>query len=296
MGCKKDRTRAWALRCMHEAQMHEHNCFITLTYEDEHLPEDLSVHYGEFQAFIKKLRRWTAIHYWQKEKKHEQWELTKIRFFMCGEYGEKGKRPHYHALIFNYNFPDRKEFKKKNDVIWYTSETLSSLWGKGFCTLGQVNYQTAAYVAQYCLKKIGQDESYYQLLDLETGEVYSRNREMVRMSLKPGIGATWYEKYKREVFPHDRIIVNGHKCKPPKYYTAKHKSADPLAYEDVLSRRYEKAIPHLKDNTEDRLLVKEKVLRAELARKTERTPDVNLNRHHNTSSIAGKSTMEVKQR
>jgi len=92
IGCRLDRSRQWAIRCMHEASLYERNCFITLTYSDEFLPNDRSVNVRHFQLFMKKLRKRFG---------------PNIRFYHCGEYGEKTSRPHYHALLFNFDYTFR---------------------------------------------------------------------------------------------------------------------------------------------------------------------------------------------
>ncbi len=94
IGCRLERSRQWAMRCMHEAQLHENNCFITLTYDNTHLPSDGSLHYKDFQLFIKRLRK--------------KFGNTRIRYYMAGEYGENFGRPHFHACIFGHDFHDKK--------------------------------------------------------------------------------------------------------------------------------------------------------------------------------------------
>jgi len=262
LGCNQKRVRDWALRCQHEARMWEHNYFITLTYNDEHLPDGNSLCYSDFQAFMKKARHWMGIFDWKTKK---QWDKTKIRFFMCGEYG-KLNRPHYHVLLFNFPIPDL-EFLKETEKgsRLYTSELVSWMWNnRGFITVGSVEYQSAAYVAQYCVKKMGSEEEDYQLIDLETGELFQRSREMIQMSRRPGIGSTWYDKYKEQIFPVDLCIANGKKVPVPKYYSIRHKKEDPSAYEDVIAKRQENTKHRMADNTEERLLVKEECLKARI--------------------------------
>lgn len=240
---------------MHEASMYDKNCFITLTYNDENIPDREELKYKHFQQFIRKLRKETS---------------QKIRFYMCGEYGSLGERPHYHACLFGYDFNDKIEFKKtKSGSIIYTSKTLENLWsvgrGKkkkslGFSTVGQVTFESAAYVARYIMKKRlgrGYDLEY---IDKETGEVSEKQKEFSRMSLKPGIGFEWYKKYKRDVFPHDICIVRGRECKPPKYYFGKLKETDPDEYDTICGIRERRAHRNRSDNTKERLIAKEKVL------------------------------------
>lgn len=260
IGCIQKRVRDWALRCEHEARMHEFNYFVTLTYDDKHLPDGNSLCYSDFQSFMKKARHWYGIFDWRTKK---QWDKTKIRFFMCGEYGAL-KRPHYHVLLFNFPIPDLK-FLKKSDKgsNLYTSELVSMLWShRGFVTIGAVEYASAAYVAQYCVKKMGQVDADYEFVDLETGETISRQREHVQMSRMPGIGATWYEKYGKQVFPVDRCVTNGVEVGVPKYYSKRYKESDPEAYEGVIAKRQDYSQNRMEDNTEERLKVREECAKA----------------------------------
>lgn len=157
---------------------------------------------------------------------------TKIRFFHVGEYGEKNKRPHYHALLFGYNFPDKTLFTKSNGISLYTSEILQKLWPYGFSTIGDVTFESAAYCARYCLKKINgeQAEDHYNYINPETGELIKITPEYATMSRgnnypetdprhTRGIGYSWFQKYKKDVFPHDYIVVRDNlKISPPPYY------------------------------------------------------------------------------
>lgn len=254
LGCKLERSRQWAIRVMHEASQHELNCFVTLTYDDKHLPDLNSLDYPAFQLFMKRLRK--------------KYSGRKIKFYMCGEYGGQGtERPHYHACLFGHNFDDLVPFKitKAGSKI-YTSAKLASLWPYGFSTVGEVTFESAAYTARYIMKKQQGKEGLknYEEIDRETGEVNYREREFTRMSLKPGIGATWYDKYKSDVYPHDRCVVNGKAVKPPKYYHRRLKEQDPGLHEEINFRREERAGEHREDNTEERLEVKERVLLAKL--------------------------------
>ena len=208
IGCRLSYSRQWAIRCVHEAQMHENNCFITLTFSPEELakrnnPQSLDV--AEFQRFMKRLR-----------KKYGKG----VRFFHCGEYGEQNKRPHYHALLFGVDFSDRVLWSQRNGVKLYVSDNLSKLWPYGFSTIGDVTFESAAYCARYVMKKIRGEaaEDHYMFTDMVTGEVSQVQPEYATMSRKPGIGKPWFDKYKEDVFPNDYCVVRGHEVKPPRYY------------------------------------------------------------------------------
>lgn len=262
MGCKKKRIRDWALRCQHEAKMWEFNYFITLTYDENNLPDGGTLCYSDFQSFMKKARHWTGIFDWRNKR---QWNKTKLRFFMCGEYGSL-KRPHYHVILYNFPIPDLKFLKEsEKGSHLYTSELVSELWNnRGFVTIGSVEYASAAYVAQYCINKMGKEDIEYQFIDLETGETQTRTKEMVQMSRMPGIGHFWYEKYKKQVFPVDRCIANGVQVGVPKFYTERHKEENTEAYEAVIAKRYDNIKTRMADQTEERLLVREKCIEAKI--------------------------------
>lgn len=248
IGCRLNYSRQWAIRCVHEAQMHENNCFITLTFNDEHLmqrdnPASLDV--SEFQKFMKRLRKNTGC---------------KVRFFHCGEYGDKNKRPHYHAVLFGYDFPDKILWSKRDGVQLYTSPLLQELWPYGFSTIGAVTFESAAYVARYVMKKItGEDaDKHYMHWDPLTGEGIPIKQEYCTMSRKPGIGAEWIKKYKADVYPHDYVVINGHKVKPPRFYDNQLEEDELVALKE---RRIEQSEDPIIDYGEemDRLMVKEEV-------------------------------------
>ena len=201
IGCRLDKTASWALRCMHESHLHEFNCFITLTFNDDNLAPDFSLHKEDFVNFMKRLRKLYDYKY-----------STKIRFFHSGEYGDKNFRPHHHAILFGIDFPDKKYWKKsKSGADIYRSETLERLWPYGYSSVGNVTYQSCGYVARYCLKKITG----------KAGEEYYRGRipPYITMSRRPGIGRDWIEKYWRDVYPNDFCVTaDGHLKKPPRYY------------------------------------------------------------------------------
>jgi hypothetical protein len=207
-------------------------------------------------------------------KKFKSNKNNPIRFYMCGEYGEERLRPHFHACLFNCWFNDQVYFKKsvKGSKI-YTSETLSKLWPHGYSTTTPLTYETAAYAARYVMKKINGRHSKkdYELIDPETGEVSYREKEFCHMSLKPGIGSTWYDKYKTEVFPSDKVVVKGLAISPPKYYTRKLKEHNPELYEQVQYKRELRAIGQAVDKTDERLMVREKFLRSKLKAQERRT-------------------------
>ena len=149
----------------------------------------------------------------------------------------------------------------------YTSEILSKLWPFGLSSIGDVTFESAAYVARYVLKKVTGDaaDSYYRSVDLSTGEISVRVPESAHMSLKPGIGAGWFEKYGSDVFPNDFVVSRETEAKPPRFYDKLLHLRDPTMLEDVKYSRYTKAMLRQDDNTDDRLVVKETVALAKLS-------------------------------
>lgn len=253
VGCRLERSRQWAIRCMHEAQMHTQNCFITLTYDDAHLPGDRSLHYRDFQLFIKRLRK--------------RYPGRRIRYYMAGEYGENFGRPHWHACIFGLDFDDKKLWKRTSaNSLLYRSENLELLWPFGYSSIGDVTFESAAYVARYIMKKVtGKNAAeHYQEIDPDTGEIINRTPEFTKMSLKPGIGYEWYKQYTSDVYPHDYVVVRGKKVKPPKYYDKKYKIENPYEFDELLYIREKSAKLNYADNTLERLAVKEQVVKAKL--------------------------------
>jgi hypothetical protein len=197
------------MRILHEASLNLHNSFITLTYNDAHLPgtqPDDNGNYDaegtlklvDFQKFMKRLR-----------KKYP----NRIRFYHCGEYVEKQRRPHYHAVLFNHQFDDLKPIPGKKNL--YTSKKLLKLWGKGHVSVGHVTFESAAYVANYVQKKITGKNSQSHYIN-KHGEPIQP--EYSTMSRNPGIARDWFDKYHEDIYPSDFITIKGRKMRPPTYY------------------------------------------------------------------------------
>jgi len=210
-GCRLERSRQWATRCMHEASLYDENSFLTLTYSDENLPKDGSLVVSDYQDFMKRLRK----------KVYPK----KIRYYHCGEYGEKFNRPHYHSLLFGHQFSDLKLFSNKGQFPVFTSEELDGIWQKGHAIVGDVTFESAAYVARYVMKKITGEkaEQHYA----------GRKPEYTTMSRRPGIGKGWYEKFKTDIYPRDGVIVRGHKSRVPRFYDNLLADEDPLMLEKL---------------------------------------------------------------
>lgn len=225
VGCRLERSRQWAVRCLHEASLHKQNCFITLTYNQENHPKSGSIDVREFQLFMKSFRNMVYKNYLEELKVNPDAIHNKLRYFHCGEYGDQFGRPYYHACIFNYDFPDKVLIDDTEGKCRYTSKILDNLWNKGTTEIGEVTFASAAYVARYIMKKVNgeQAEDHYNQIDKKTGELQSyKNPEYITMSRRPGIGKDWLEKYLTDVYPHDHVIINGKETKPPKFYDSQY--------------------------------------------------------------------------
>lgn len=247
IGCRLERSRQWAVRCVHEASLYDNNCFITLTYNDEHLPDDGSLHVEHFQAFMKRLREYAA----RLADKHKL-PRPKIRFYHCGEYGDENARPHYHACIFNYDFMDKTPWQNSGSgSTIYTSDTLSEVWGMGFATIGDLTFESAAYVARYVMKKrTGPDaDLHYQGL----------KPEYTTMSRRPGIGKGWYDSWANDVFPADEVIINGKSVSVPRFYDNQLELDNPELLSKIKLKRKEGLKSHSEDLTLRRLRVSEAI-------------------------------------
>ncbi|AXH71839.1 MAG: replication initiator protein [Microviridae sp.] len=246
IGCRMRRASDWELRVMHEASMWEQNCFVTLTYGRDCLPENGSLDYRDFQLFMKRLR--------------DSFRGRRIRFYMCGEYGEAGGRPHYHACLFNVDFDDKVPAgKSKGGEVYYDSKRLSRLWGHGIVSVQPLVRETAGYCARYIMKKaLGEAAKTAHEFTTADGEILQRKSEFAVMSLRPGIGAGWFERFAGDVFPLDSVVADGVKRPVPKYYDrlAKRKKFDRDALEFA---REQRAKAHAADNTVERRAVREKV-------------------------------------
>lgn len=227
--CRLGNALQWAVRCSNEASLYDVNCFVTLTYAPEYLPENGSLRKSDFQKFMKRLRK--------------EIEPKKLRYYMCGEYGDKLERPHYHVLLFGFEFEDKKFFKKtkKGDVL-YRSAVLESLWPFGYSTIGELNLTTAKYIARYIIKKVNGDLAveHYEKVMQETGEVIHLLPEYTNMSLNPGVGREWYEKNKETLFERDEIIIEGKKYLVPYWYEKIYRDENLEGYKAFKKKRVEK--------------------------------------------------------
>lgn len=228
--------------------MHDANCVLSLTYDDEHLPVDGSLVRDEVPKFVRALRK----------------RGVRTRYFQSGEYGDEGLRPHYHACLFGYDFPDKSVGPpSRSGAAQYFSPELDKVWGKGRASIGDLTFESAAYVARYVCKKVtgSRAAEHYERVNPLDGELVAVEPEFATMSNRPGIGATWFDKYGAEVYPHDEVIVRGRRAKPPRYYDRRLSEGD-LA--PIKSARVAKSIGKLSDNSTARLSVREVCVKSRL--------------------------------
>lgn len=218
IGCRLDYSRRWADRLMLEMKYHQNNYFVTLTYDDSHVPviytsdndKDvrLTLDKRDVQLFLKRLRKT---------------QDTKIRYYLSGEYGEGTFRPHYHAIIFGLKVDDLKFYKKneRGDKL-YVSESLMKIWGKGLVIVGEANWDTAAYTARYVVgKQTGSAEMKYYLGIEPPFSLMSRN---------PGIGKQYFTD-NPDILEREKIYIStkdgGHEIAIPRYFK-KLAESDPI--------------------------------------------------------------------
>jgi len=290
-GCKLERSRQWAVRLMHEAQLHKKTSFITLTYNDNSLPsrrassqsltarrrrpgvrssidrrahaetraheiqEHESLSKGDLQLFTKRLN----------EEARRQYGKG-VKYYACGEYGERTHRPHYHIAIYGEDFTDDRQFWKNSqsgNPLWRSSR-LARLWPHGDADIGDLTFESAAYIARYILKKITGTKAHdhYKRVDRE-GREYWLEPEFNVMSRRPGLAKEWFMQHKGDVYPHDHVITRGNPAKPPRYYDKLLEALAPYEHALIKEKR-ENAPRNPEDQTPARLDARETVTLAKL--------------------------------
>ena len=249
--CRLAYSRQWACRMMLEAQNYEHNYFLTLTYNDDNLPlsycPDLetgeavpvgTLYKKDLQDFHKRLRR-----------RLEYAGRGNFRYYSCGEYGSQSFRPHYHGIYFGLQIDDLKFYKKSfHGFNYFKSEFLSDVWGHGYVIVADVTFESCAYVARYCTKKLtGNYKEFYETFNIAP--------EFSLMSRKPGIGRDYFDRNWRDFYEHDEIVLSSNDgssfvVKPPRYYDNILSNLDDELYEMTKERRVECA----KINQREKLL------------------------------------------
>lgn len=197
--------------------MHENNIFLTLTYNRESLLSP-QLQYADFQNFMKRLREKITRGVKDKDVR----DSLKITYMVTGEYGDKNKRPHWHAILFNFRPNDEKfHYRTDRGDDVFTSQFLSDLWQKGNAEYGSVTLDSANYVARYAAKKLvhgrDQDHSYHPIH---------------KTSSRRGLGASWIERYYKHTFENGFITLpDGAPSKIPRYYVDWLKKNHPNLFE-----------------------------------------------------------------
>lgn len=210
-GCYLARASSWAVRATHESGLHNENIFLTLTYDDDHLPDPPLVSKDAMQKFLKRLRK----------------RVGTVRYLLCGEYGSKTFRPHYHLLIFGYRPDDAVVFADRPTGRVFTSATISKIWTQGLHEFGSVSPASAGYVARYTTKK--------------RFESHEEGSEFLLSSRQPPLGIPWLEKHYQEFYPSDSVVLGGKKYRPPIAYDRWLEITHPELHKEVISQRHVKA-------------------------------------------------------
>lgn len=227
VGCRLDKSREWANRIIMEQPYHKDSLFLTLTYDDAHLPPAYPVNpaTGEILSVHSTLVKSDLQKFWKRVRKNSG---QKISYFASGEYGSTTYRPHYHALIFGLHLDDLEVINHGFDgTPYYTSEFISKCWPFGMHIIGDVTWKSAAYVARYTMKKAthGYTKEYYEVAGIES--------EFQAISSKPAIGRRFYDDHPH-LFDYRNFSVStpqgGRIMYPPEYFRKLYKAQYPKEY------------------------------------------------------------------
>lgn len=268
VGCMQMQAGDWTTRCYCESKVHERNAFVTLTYDDEHLPPHRMLRKRDMTLFLKRLRRRFG---------------SGIRFFYVGEYGTRTYRPHYHVCLFGVDFDDKVHARKSQGGFdLYESKTLSELWGQGLATTQDLTPETAAYAARYCVKKreraaaqakpdarrgyVKKEDRAGMCVDRVTGELYRFVPEFCQASLKPAIGIPFLEKFFQDVWNAQGVVMpDGHIAPIPTAFMNQIRKWREADYQEAKRRRRDQAFEYLPESMPRRLQDRATVARARLS-------------------------------
>lgn len=278
-GCKQNDKYIWATRCYLESIEYPYNYMITLTYDDEHAPKGekgrMTLKMKDFQDFMKRLRiEWQRRH-GHGYKKDEEGNVIDygIRYKMCSEYGseEKTMRPHYHFIGFNLPIFDLERFfLSETDGQVYKSAELSEIWGLGYVTVIECNWNTCSYVSGYVMKKATSTD------EKKDYEALGILPEFSLQSTRPGIGYKYFEKNWEKIYKTDSIFIKkkskkdnwrtvSQEVKPPRYFDKCLQKINPDLLEEVKKKRSE-----LAEDNEKLLMSKTTMTRKEYLQNKER--------------------------
>lgn len=251
-GCRADRAFQWSMRVAHEAKLYDSNLFLSLTYDEQHVPQDFSVKLRDYQLFIKRVRK----HFGRS-----------VRFVGCGEYGDTTFRPHYHFGIFNLDFSDKRQVGTRGGYPIYRSEILAELWPFGSHEIGRLTHESGGYIARYVFKKMTGEraDSHYLRVSPIDGALHRVAPEFFTMSRRPGLGMGWFNRFASDAFPSDFLVVDGRKVRPPQFYLSK---MDEGTQEAIKRRRKARAVQPAQraNSTSERLAVRKEVFEARVKR------------------------------
>ncbi len=265
IACLKARTLSRALQLYCELQTTEGNSyFLTLTYDDDNIPQGNTLVKKHMVDFHKRLRKWRV----------KNGHKGKFRFEMCAEYGEKTYRPHYHDAAFNLQIDDLEIWKDEGNYKSYTSKTMNKLWTHGRVIIIPLTLQSCLYVAQHVDKKIDNSKPMHErifihqktgniiplppereIVDIKTGEIKmisERIPEYSTRSNRPGIGQLWFKKYGLTDLIFDDIRVgDGQKHKMPEYFLKLIEKDNQELYKQIKQQRIDYAKEHKKTHEEN---------------------------------------------
>lgn len=251
VGCLVRKVSDWSLRCVYEAAFWPRSSFLTLTYRTAELPANRSLLKADHQKFFKRLRQALT----------RKFGVGPIKYYMCGEYGERKGRPHYHVVLFGWDFPDRVEVPNNHGARdrLYTSPLLEEVWGHGEVRIGEVTSESAAYVARYTMKK----------LRGKVGRAFYEKRRQVPpyTACSKGIARRHFERYRRDHYPSDEAVQVGGRTKPvPRYFDKLLEAVDAELLAEVKAARVLRSCDkaRLAESTPRRLAVREECLRRKL--------------------------------
>lgn len=271
LGCRLSNSFQNALRSVCEAQLYQYNTFITLTVSDEYMPKVFpggGLSKRPWQLFAKKLlKKYEGYTYVERPdwwSCSRNWNNYPIRFLQCGEYGSQLMRPHYHAIIYNWQPPTLKPWDTRAGYTLFRSPELEELWPFGYSTCCPANFETASYITRYVTKKVTgkmSDEHYFNPL---TGEFMQP--EYLNFPRGYGLGRLWLDRYGEAAYNRGFMVLKGHKTRTPNYFDNIFDLTNPADVARVRRERKRQALSM--DCSAERLLARESILSRRFAGKT----------------------------
>lgn len=253
-GCLLDIARDYSVRAAHEAQMHPHSCFVTLTYDPAHLPFRGDLSKAHYLAFVRAVKN--------------EVRSVRPRFLGVGEYGSRTGRAHYHVCVFGRDwFADAVPAGKSSAGFpCFESPRLTGLWGRGRVIMNFMGPEVAEYAARYSLKALRSGRAGVSMVDPVTGHPFTRAPEFLSASKQ--LGRSWLERFSSDVFPHDFVVMrSGRKAPVPRYYVRVLREWCEEDYQALMARRLERLAvepSRVANATLDRLAVRRHVTLARL--------------------------------